>query len=119
MRILAAHLVVLVLTAATLAQTSYRLPPQEVVEIIDAPPPPSVDISPSCDAMLLIDYRPHPSIELLAKPIQRIAGLRIDPQIRARQRLTEYVRFTVKGKANRQTSPSGSGSRHRRTPSGG
>jgi dipeptidyl aminopeptidase/acylaminoacyl peptidase len=46
--------------------------------------------------MLLIDYKPHPSIGLLAKPFLRLAGLRIDPQIKARQRLIQYVRFTVK-----------------------
>jgi dipeptidyl aminopeptidase/acylaminoacyl peptidase len=96
MRILVAHLVVLLLAAATLAQTTYRLPPKEVVAILDAPPTPSVDISPPCDAMLLIDYRPHPSIELLARPFLRLAGLRIDPQIRGRQRLTQYVQLTVK-----------------------
>jgi dipeptidyl aminopeptidase/acylaminoacyl peptidase len=78
------------------AQTTYRLPPKEVVDILDAPPTPYVDINPPSDAMLLTDYKPHPSIELLAKPFLRLAGLRIDPQIRGRQRLTQSVRFTVK-----------------------
>jgi len=96
MRISVAHLLVLLLAVGAWGQTTYRLPPAGVVEMIDAPPTPYVDISPPCDAMLLIDYKAHPSIELLARPILRLAGLRIDPQIRARQRLTEYVRFTVK-----------------------
>ena len=96
MRILTAGLIFLLAVAQAVAQTTYKLPPKEVVDIIDAPPTPYVDVSPPCDSMLLIDYKPHPSIELLARPFLRIAGLRIDPQIKGRQRLTQDVRFTVK-----------------------
>jgi dipeptidyl aminopeptidase/acylaminoacyl peptidase len=95
MRVLIAGIIV-TLVVQTSAQTVYELPPREVVDIIDAPPTPYVDISPQSNAMLLIDYKPHPSIGLLAKPFLRLAGLRIDPQIKARQRLIQYVRFTVK-----------------------
>ena len=91
MTILAAGLIIVILAVPIPAQATYRLPPQEVVEIIDAPPTPYVDVSPACDALLLIDYRPHPSIELLAKPFLRLAGLRIDPQINGRQRLAQDV----------------------------
>ncbi len=103
MRILFTCLIVVLLAGPALAQTTYRLPPQEVVEIIDAPPTPEVDISPSCDAMLLTDYRPYPSIEVVAKPFLGLAGLRIDRQISGRQRLTQYVRFTVKWIESRTT----------------
>jgi len=96
MRTLAGGLAVLLAVAQAVAQTTYKLPPKEVVGIIDAPPTPYVDVSPPCDAMLLIDYKAHPSIELLVKPFLRLAGLRIDPQIKGRQRLTQYVQFTVK-----------------------
>ncbi len=95
MRTLIGGLAVLFVVVQAAAQTAYRLPPQEVVDIIDAPPTPSVEIGPQSDAMLLIDYKAHPSIELLAQPFLRLAGLRIDPQIRARQRLVQYVRFKV------------------------
>jgi dipeptidyl aminopeptidase/acylaminoacyl peptidase len=96
MRTLAGGLAVLLAVAQAVAQTAYKLPPKAVVGIIDAPPTPSVDVSPPCDAILLIDYKAHPSIELLAKPFLRLAGLRTDPQIKGRQRLTQYAQFTVK-----------------------
>ena len=96
MRTLVEVLAVLLVVAQSLAQTTYKLPPKEVVDIIDAPPTPYVDVSPSCDAMLLVDHKVYPSIELLARPFLRLAGLRIDPQIKGRQRLAQNVQFTVK-----------------------
>ena len=96
MRMLVGSVISVLIVVGTSAQAAYRLPPQEVVDILDAPPTPYVDVSPQCEAMLLIDHKPHPSIELLAQPFLRLAGLRIDPQIKGRQRLAQYVRFTVK-----------------------
>jgi dipeptidyl aminopeptidase/acylaminoacyl peptidase len=96
MRVLLASLLGALLAVPAFGQTTYKLPPKEVVDILDAPPTPDVDVSPSGDALLLTDYRPHPSIEVLARPFLRLAGLRIDPQISGRQRLTQSVGFTVK-----------------------
>ena len=79
-----------------LSQTPYKLPPDEVVRIVDAPPTPLVIMSPACNAMMLVDYLPNPSIEYLARPLLRIAGIRISPQISGRQRITQYIGITVK-----------------------
>jgi dipeptidyl aminopeptidase/acylaminoacyl peptidase len=78
------------------AQTKYKLPPKEVVDILDAAPTPLVSMSPRKDAMAIVDYQPHPSITLLSQPFLRIAGLRITPQISARQRITQYTGIRVK-----------------------
>lgn len=78
------------------AQTQYKLPPKEIVDIIDAPPTPMVFMSTRSDAMLLVDYKPNPTIDVIAKPFLRMAGLRIDPQLKSRQRLTQFTTFTVK-----------------------
>jgi len=78
------------------AQTSYKLPPREVVDILDAPPTPFVFMSPRNDAMLLVDYRPHPSIELLAQSFLKLGGLRVNPELGARQRLTQYTRLSIR-----------------------
>jgi dipeptidyl aminopeptidase/acylaminoacyl peptidase len=78
-----------------MAQTPYRLPPREVVDILDAPPTPAVLVSPRNDAMLLVEYQPHPSIEFLAQPFLRLGGLRINPALNCRQRLTRYTRLSV------------------------
>jgi dipeptidyl aminopeptidase/acylaminoacyl peptidase len=86
----------LICSSIMVGQSFYKLPPKEVVDILDAPPTPMVVVSPRSDAMLLIEYKPHPSISLLAQPFLRLAGIRIDPQLHSRQRLQQYTRFTVK-----------------------
>jgi dipeptidyl aminopeptidase/acylaminoacyl peptidase len=79
------------------AQTpsKYKRPPDDVVRILDAPPTPRVSVSPTRDAMLLLEYQPYPSIEQLARPILRIAGLRIDPRAGSRQRTLQHTRLSV------------------------
>ena len=42
----------LLLPTATLAQEAYRLPPQELVDIVDAPLSPWTSLSPARDALL-------------------------------------------------------------------
>ncbi|HAL56428.1 MAG TPA: prolyl oligopeptidase, partial [Bacteroidetes bacterium] len=79
-----------------LAQTAYKLPPKEVVDILDAPPTPVVLVSPRSDALLLVEYQSQPSIALLAKPILRLGGLRIDPELRSRQRTVQYTGIVVR-----------------------
>jgi dipeptidyl aminopeptidase/acylaminoacyl peptidase len=76
-------------------QTPYKLPPKEVVAILDGPPPPFATVSPSREAMLLTDVRPYLSIELLAEPLLRLAGLRINPQIGATQRTVQFAGFSI------------------------
>ncbi|HLF20772.1 MAG TPA: S9 family peptidase, partial [Bacteroidota bacterium] len=70
-------------------QTQYKLPPKEVVDILDASPTPFVVVSPLRDRMLLVDYKPHPSIAFISQPFLRIAGLRINPELGTRQRLAQ------------------------------
>jgi dipeptidyl aminopeptidase/acylaminoacyl peptidase len=77
-----------------MAETSYRLPAPEIVRMIDAPPPPRVSLSPRRDAMLLVDYEANPPLELLARPLHRLAGLRIDATLGARQRASRNTRLT-------------------------
>ena len=78
------------------AQTPYKLPPQEVIGILDAAPTPLTSISPRGDAMLFVEYRPHPSIALLARPFLKLGGLRLDPIRNSSQRRTEYIGLSVK-----------------------
>jgi len=56
----------------------YRLPPGELVEIVDAPQSPWVRISPDRNWMLLMDPVVTPPIEDLAVEEEGLAGLRID-----------------------------------------
>lgn len=70
-------------------ESGYALPPPEVVAIVDAPPTPRVSVSPDGRWMLLTHYDALPSLEELAEPLVRLAGLRIHPGRGARQQ-TRY-----------------------------
>ena len=71
-------------------QSTYKLPPPEVVKILDAPPTPEIVLSPTRDAVLLVDVEGYPPIRELARPILRLAGVRVDPGLGARQRLVRF-----------------------------
>ncbi|MDZ7268402.1 MAG: prolyl oligopeptidase family serine peptidase [candidate division KSB1 bacterium] len=86
---------VLLLFSLGFGQTTYKTPPREVVAILDAPPPPLVEMSPQQEALLLVDYRPHPALELLAQPVLKLAGVRLNPNLGNRQRLSQYTRLAV------------------------
>ncbi|MHC4993077.1 MAG: S9 family peptidase, partial [Planctomycetota bacterium] len=66
----------------------YRLPPREVVEIVDAPPPPSVWPSPDRQWLLLVEGTALPPIEDVSRRMLRLAGSRIDPVANAPFRTT-------------------------------
>jgi dipeptidyl aminopeptidase/acylaminoacyl peptidase len=60
--------------------TGYRLPPPEVVQILDAPPTPSVRASPDARWLLLVEQASMPPIADVARPWVGLAGVRIDPK---------------------------------------
>jgi dipeptidyl aminopeptidase/acylaminoacyl peptidase len=61
-------------------QEGYRLPPPEVVALVDAPATPAVDISPDARWMLVVERGDLPAIEDVARPWLPLAGLRVDAQ---------------------------------------
>jgi dipeptidyl aminopeptidase/acylaminoacyl peptidase len=81
-------LIAVVFTAASADDTAvgYQLPPQVLVDIIDAPTTPSVYLSPDNEWMLLLQRPGLPSIDEVAQPELRLAGLRINPRNNGRSR---------------------------------
>lgn len=73
----------------------YRRPPADVADIVQAKPTPQVSMNPTHDALLLTDYNPNPGIGTLAQPFLKLAGIRVNPQINARQRITEFTGCSV------------------------
>jgi dipeptidyl aminopeptidase/acylaminoacyl peptidase len=67
------------------AKSGYLTPPKVVVDILDAPPTPSVIIAPDNRTVALLSRRSMPSVADLAQPIHRIAGARINPKTNGRQ----------------------------------
>src|SRR5688572_19440567 len=68
-------------SAQTQAPASgYLLPPKDIVDILDAAPPPTVELSPARDLVALLDRASMPTIAQLSQPMYRLAGVRINPR---------------------------------------
>jgi dipeptidyl aminopeptidase/acylaminoacyl peptidase len=76
-------------------QSTYKLPPPEVVKIIDATRTPIVVVSPTRDAFLLVEPEGLPPIRQLARPILKLAGVRVDPGLGATQRVFRYTGIEI------------------------
>ncbi len=59
---------------------SYKMPPKDIADMLLAKPAPNVSVDDKGEWMVLTDISLYPSVEELAKPELRIAGLRINPQ---------------------------------------
>ena len=81
--------------------SGYLLPPKEIVDILDAPPPPVVELSPARDVVVLLERASMPTIAELSQPVLRLAGLRINPKTNGQHRsgaavYPRYRSFTIK-----------------------
>jgi dipeptidyl aminopeptidase/acylaminoacyl peptidase len=85
----------IVVAAHVAAQQPYQHPPREIVEILDAPPPPVPFVSPAGNALILatpVQYRP---ISDLAEPMLHGAGTRINPRNNGPHLFVYYVGFQL------------------------
>ena len=87
------------------AQEPYRLPPQDVVDIVDAKPEPSVSISPDRQWMLLIDRDSMPSIADVARRMLKLAGMRIDPAANSRFQSSFFTGLSLRPLNNASATP--------------
>ena len=67
-------------TSAQSAESGYRLPPDVVVDILDAAPAPTALVSPNRQVVALIERTSMPRIAELAEPMLRLAGARVNPR---------------------------------------
>ena len=74
----------------------YLTPPQEIVDILDAPPTPGVLVSPNRDVIVLTERRSMPPISWQARPLERLAGYRIDPRNSGPWRAPETSALTIR-----------------------
>ena len=83
--------VVVCLFVSTLFGQGYKKPPKEIQEILDAPGFPTASISPTKDKMALLERVSYPTIEDMAAPMLRLAGLRINPDSNSRSTTRYFV----------------------------
>ena len=94
-RTLAALCALLAAAVAVSAQT-YQKPPQAVLDVLNAPVPPTGALSPTREYMLLAQGVRYPPVSELAQPMLRLAGLRINPNTTGRHRAPYFVALTLK-----------------------
>ena len=68
--------------AAGSAGSGYDKPPQNVLDVLHAPSPPSPYVSPTRDRILLVSWVRYPPIAQVAEPFLRLAGVRVEPRTR-------------------------------------
>jgi dipeptidyl aminopeptidase/acylaminoacyl peptidase len=69
----------LVSSATLVAQDGYKTPPKEIMDLILVKPTPNVSTDDKAEWLLFSQGDSYPSVEELAQPELRIAGLRINP----------------------------------------
>ncbi|MFI5175335.1 MAG: prolyl oligopeptidase family serine peptidase, partial [Terriglobia bacterium] len=84
------------LTSLICAVDVYQKPPKEVLDILNAPPTPTIHVSPTKDRLLLITTLRYPPISDLSQPMLRIAGLRLNPKTNGPHHPTRHVAYTLK-----------------------
>jgi len=85
-------------------QSGYQLPPQDIVDIVDAKPTPSVSLSPDAEWMLMVDRDAMPDIADVSRRMLQLAGVRIDPASNGRFQTSYFKGMTLRA---RSADPSG------------
>ena len=97
--------IILLLPAAASAQMSYKQPPKEIMDVLNAPAIPTTSVSPTHDKILLSEPLRYPPIAELSQPMLRIAGLRINPNTNGLHRQAYSLKMTVKNVSDGKEMP--------------
>ncbi|MEZ5978717.1 MAG: hypothetical protein R3F34_10905 [Planctomycetota bacterium] len=92
-------------TSLDAQESGYRLPPKEIVDVLDAKPTPSVDFSPDGKRFLLVERPAMPSIAEVAAPWEGLAGMRIDPELFSRRILSFATAISVRTVSDAKPKP--------------
>jgi len=93
-------------SGAAIAQdaATYQTPPKTMADLLLAKPTPGVSIDSKAEWMLFSERNPYPSIEELAMPEYKIAGMRINPNNYSPSRQTFVNSFSLKNIKTGKTS---------------
>lgn len=86
-------------------ETTYLTPPQEILDILDATPPPGVSLGPDKQTLLLTTSLSMPTIEQLAQPVLGLAGSRINPRNNGSASPPRIIGLTLKSVADGSERP--------------
>lgn len=74
----------LLAAAAHAGAAGYEQPPEKILAVMRSPLPPQPVVSPTGNAALLVSWEEYPSIERVATPFLRLAGVRVEPRNHSR-----------------------------------
>lgn len=89
----------------SLGQGSYKQPPKEIMDVLNAPAIPVTSVSPAGDKVAVLEPLRYPPISELAQPMLRLAGLRINPNTNGRHRQPYFVKLTMKSASDGREIP--------------
>ena len=95
----------LILPIAAFSQGSYKQPPKEIMDVLNAPAIPNTSVSPTHDKIALLEPLRYPPISELAQPMLRIAGLRINPTTNGQHRQPYSLKLTLKNVSDGRETP--------------
>src|SRR5690349_24182939 len=98
-------LIFLFLSVSGFAQGSYKQPPKEIMDVLNAPVIPLTSVSPARDKVALLEPMRYPPISELAQPMLRLAGLRINPNTNGQHRQPYFVKLTLKNISDGKETP--------------
>jgi dipeptidyl aminopeptidase/acylaminoacyl peptidase len=100
------NLLLVGLGGSVLAQdaVTYKTPPKVMADLLLAKPTPGVSIDGKAEWILFSDRNPYPSIEELAMPEYKLAGMRINPNNYSPSRQTYVNSFSLKNIKTGKTS---------------
>ncbi|MCB0806322.1 MAG: S9 family peptidase [Bacteroidales bacterium] len=90
----------LTIDSYTQTDITYQEPPGAITKLVKAPQTPAVAANPDGTWMVLLDRPGYPSIEELAQPEMKLAGLRINPRTNGSSRSYNYTNITFKNILN-------------------
>ncbi|MGI8885288.1 MAG: S9 family peptidase, partial [Pyrinomonadaceae bacterium] len=93
-------LITLILPLNLFAQSNYKQPPKNVLDVLNAPATPATSVSPAKDKIVLLEPLRYPPIAELSQPMLRLAGLRINPNTNGAHRQSYVVKLTLKNIAD-------------------
>lgn len=89
-------LITLLLPIIANGQGSYKQPPKDVLDVLNAPAIPTASVAPTRDRIALLQPLRYPPISELAQPMLRLAGLRINPNTNSQHRQPYFVGIKIK-----------------------
>ncbi len=98
--VLASAVLVSILSSGSSRAATWSRPPQEILDVLNAPDLPAARLSPTGDVLALLSFNRYPPIEDLAQPMMALAGVRVDVKTNGPHAAFYFNGITLRGIAD-------------------